>query len=146
VRKTIFFILLAMTIGVVAVNAKSKGIKEFHAYLHQNLDPDPRKEGNWFIGMVEELKEPYIILLSKNYIRVGDISYFIDKATVQTRDYTEEENVGYAKSTAYAATSLTGESIFVTIEYANRENPNLYGFSIFDRANQGHFYLAELQK
>lgn len=136
----IFLCLLVLTVG-----AKSKGIKEFRAMYHQNLDPDPRNDGNWFIGPVEELKEPYVILLSKNYVRVDNVSYFIDKGTMKTQDYTEEENKGYAKSTAYAATSLAGETIFVTIEYANRENPNLYGFSIFNRANQGHFYLAELQ-
>lgn len=144
-KKVISLILFLLLVFSVGVMAKGKGVKEFHAYHHQNLDPDPRNDGNWFIGPIEELKEPFVILLSKNYIRVGDVSYFIDKSMQKTMDYTEEENKGYAKSTAFAATSLTGETIFVTIEYANRENPSLYGFSIFDRANQGHFYLGQLQ-
>lgn len=138
-----FFLVIMLVLGWPGdAVAKGKGIKEYHAYVHQHLDPDPRNAGNWLIGAPEELKTPYVILLSKNYIRVGDVSYFIDKAVFETKDYTPEENAGYAKSTSFAATSLTGESIFVTIEYANRENPDIYGFSIFDRANQGHFYLA----
>lgn len=143
--KKIAILSLMMLFVAVSVTAKTKGVKEFHAFYTQHLDPDPRNAGNWKIGEVEELKEPYVILYSKNYIRVGGTSYFIDKATVQNMDYTPEENPGYGKSIAFAAASLIGEEIFVTIEYGNRENPNLWGFSIFDRANQGHFYLGELQ-
>ena len=144
-KKIIILTLLLMLTGTAAVTAKTKGIKEFRALYMQNLDPDPRTEGNWRIGEVQELKTPLTILYSKNYIRINDTSYFIDKSTLKTEDYTEEQNPGYAKSTAFAATSLMGESIFVTMEYGNRENPRLYGFSVFERTNQGKFYLAELQ-
>lgn len=143
--KKILALSLIMLLAVSVTSAKSKGSKEFHAFYTQTLDPDPRNAGNWFIGEVQELKDPFVIIYSKNYIRVNNTSYFIDKATLKTVDYTPEQNPGYGKSTAFAATSLVGEQIFVTIEYANRENPNLWGFSIFDRANQGHFYLGEMQ-
>jgi hypothetical protein len=145
-QKLLLLTTLMMLTFSMAAPAKTKGVKEFRANYTQHLDPDPRVEGDWHIGEIEKLKEPFIILYSKNYIRINSTSYFIDKATLKTEDYTEEENPGYAKSTAFAATSLMGESIFVTIEYANRENPKLYGFSIFNRANQGNFYLAELQE
>lgn len=144
-KRLLLLTTLLMLLFGTKVSAKTKGVKEFRANYTQHLDPDPRVEGNWHIGEIEKLKKPFVILYSKNYIRINSISYFIDKATLKTEDYTEEQNKGYAKSTAFTATSLMGESIFVTIEYANRENPKLYGFSIFNRANQGNFYLAELQ-
>ena len=144
-KKVVMFMMLLMVACGTTTSAKTKGVKEFRALYTQYLDPDPRVEGNWKIGEAEELKEPFMIYYSKNYIRINNTSYFIDKSTLKTEDYTKEQNPGYAKSTAFAATSLVGESIFVTMEYGNRENPKLYGFSIFDRTNQGHFYLAELQ-
>lgn len=145
-KKTLTLMMLLLLTCSIAVSAKTKGVKEFHAYQTQHLDPDPRNDGNWHIGEIEELKKPFIILYSKNYIRINDTSYFIDKSTLKTEDYTPEQNPGYAKSTAFSATNLMGESIFVTMEYGNRENSKLYGFSIFTRANQGNFYLAELQE
>ncbi len=139
-------IIMLLLVLTVSAQEKVKGVKEFQALYTQTLDPDPRNAGNWFIGEIKELKEPLPILYSKNYIRVHDVSYFIDKSTLKTKQYTPEENVGYGMSTAFAATSLTGETIFVTMEYGNREDARLYGFSIFNRANQGHFYLAQIKR
>lgn len=130
--------------SVQTVQAKTKGLKVFHALYYQNLDPDPRNAGNWFIGEPQEMTEEFSIIYSKNYIRINNVSYFIDKSTLKTEDYTLEQNPGYGKSTAFAAQSMVGEEIFVTMEYGNREDPRLYGFSVFDRANQGHFYLTQL--
>ncbi len=144
-NRILTIIMLFLTLAVSAQD-KVKGVKEFNALYTQTLDPDPRNAGNWFIGEIKELKEPFTILYSKNYIRVQDVSYFIDKATLKTTQYTPEENVGYGMSTAFAATSLMGETIFVTMEYGNRQDSRLYGFSIFSRANQGHFYLAQIKK
>ncbi len=144
-NRSLTIIMLFLTLAVSAQD-KVKGVKEFNALYTQTLDPDPRNAGNWFIGEIKELKEPFTILYSKNYIRVQDVSYFIDKATLKTTQYTPEENVGYGMSTAFAATSLMGETIFVTMEYGNRQDSRLYGFSIFSRANQGHFYLAQIKK
>jgi hypothetical protein len=144
-KKILVLMVMLVAVFGTATPATKKGVKEFRAVCMQYLDPDPRVAGNWRIGEAMEMKDPFLIYYSKNYIRINDTSYFIDKSTQKTEDYTVEQNPGYGKSTAFAATSLTGESIFVTMEYGNRENPRLYGFSVFNRANQGIFYLTELQ-